>query len=96
MKLRMVGLGYENVGILILPKPVYQDENGNLWRYDYSWEKEQKCVDEKKELERILSIHKFLPQEIEGRIAFKNKYCNWIGIRDNRGNIYKFELMEPL
>lgn len=90
MKLKMVDLQYVDAEIPILPKPVYQDENGNLWRYDASWEEREK-ISPREELERLLRIHEILPKIIEGDVEFENKVYNWIGVRDKKGTLYRFE-----
>jgi len=72
MKLKMIDLQYVDAGILLLPKPIYLDEKGNLWRYDASWEEKEK-MSERKELERLLRVHEILPKIIEGYIEFENK-----------------------
>jgi len=90
MKLKMVDLQYVDVGILLLPKPVYRDDKGNLWRYDTSWEEREK-ISPREELERLLRIHDILPKVIEGDVEFENKIYNWIGVRDKKGTLYRFE-----
>jgi hypothetical protein len=93
MKLQLVYVDYVDVGILWLPKGVYQDENGNLWRYDVSWEKEEKEMSENKKLESLL--HKKFPKIIEGEKVFENPWYKWLGIRDGEGNVYRLELVRP-
>ena len=87
ISLKMVGVKYVNVGILDLPMPIYKDDKGNLYRYDASWEKN----DEREEIERLLRLPELLPKDIKGEVIFENEIYNWIGIRDGKGNIYRFE-----
>lgn len=86
----MVDLTYVDVGLLLLPKPIYRDDRGNLYRYDVSWEKRERMND-REELERLLKIHKILPKTIEGEVEFDNR--TFLGIKDKKGNLYRFEKM---
>lgn len=87
MKLKMIDLEYVDAGILLLPKPIYEDEEGRRYRYDVSWEKRERMSD-REELERLLKIHEILPRTIEGSVEFENEI--YLGIRANK-NLYRFE-----
>jgi hypothetical protein len=87
--LKKVGVEYVNVGILDLPMPIYEDENGKLYRYDAHWEK--KRFKKREEMERLLKLEKLLPESIKGEVVSENKIYNWIVVKDKKGKTYRFE-----
>lgn len=94
ISLKKVGVKYVNVGILDLPMPIYEDENGKLYRYDTSWEK-RKFRDEEEEIRSLLKLHELLPTSIKGEVVSENKIYNWILVKDKKGRTYRFENLGP-
>ncbi|MEM5853451.1 MAG: hypothetical protein QXG39_05260 [Candidatus Aenigmatarchaeota archaeon] len=90
MKLKKIGVKYIDVGILLLPYPVYQDEKGNYYLYDAHWEKRKKGKKGKdeEELEKLLKIDRWMKRIIEGEIFFEDE--KYIGIEDKE-NKYWFK-----
>lgn len=89
MKLEMIDVEYVDLGVLVLPKAIYRDKKGNFFRYHSSLG-EREAPTSVKELGMLLEAHTNLPKIIEGDVEFENKSHNFIGIRDKKGNLYRF------